>query len=879
MPNAFVVSDGRFKSAADQSQLFALIAQYTNMPAPRPPLVLHFHGGLVPEHKGLEIANALTTRFVEAGGFPLFMVWRTGIWETLHTALPVIVGERIFKRILDAIAKRTPDEASVAVASFDEDAEVEALRDEIDSDLDLLMELELIRTEAFIASSVSDPSLGIVRSSAHTLMSPDVIAEIRTDQTAIAGIGWTRIALGAGRILHRLIRRWHAGRLHGTYPSIVEEICREFYIANLGQQIWGEMKRYTRSAFDPAPNAAGTVLVEQLADLMASGTLQRLVLTGHSAGSIYICELLDQLDVALARRAVDREIRVDVVFLAPAVTHDRFAECLRQRSHRIGAFRMFTMIDELESRDALIDLPGLKALYPRSLLYFISGVLEAYADAPIVGMHRYLAQAGVYSPRTFPNIDEVRRWLNERADRIAFSTGVSNGEPGLETEAVDHGDFDNDPATVRSMQHIITHRPQPTSAVASKAPSDATFGTFIPAGRLGDQPAQSARLAARDFTGRFLVRFPHDQRGTMARQLHNLVGVRSDIANASATAAQFETANTAPIAVGLGVVAMDLSRDQLYRLTDETSAAVVSAHLQVAPERRVYVATGNVIQRSRIDNNQSWALGSIGALHSANSGEGIRAMVLDTGFDPAHPDFSADAARVHVRSFVPGNDTKDRHGHGMHCVGLVAGPSEPTTGVRYGVAPGVDLFVGKVLGDSGGGNEFDVISGMSWALTAQVDVLSLSLVLSRAQVASDGLLEDVLLDLEAAGVFVIAATGNDSRRSIGHIAPVRRPASFPSVLGVGAVNDGGVPADFSNAGPGLDCVAPGQDVLSAWIHAPYTRVESGTSMATPLATGVAALLAQQSGLRGQALRQLLLARCQPLSVQSASDVGAGLVRL
>ena len=137
--------------------------------------------------------------------------------------------------------------------------------------------------------------------------------------------------------------------------------------------------------------------------------------------------------------------------------------------------------------------------------------------------------------------------------------------------------------------------------------------------------------------------------------------------------------------------------------------------------------------------------------------------------------------------------------------------------------------------------------------------------------------EQVARELLDEGVVLVAASGNESAREQGRVAPVGRPANCPSVVSVGAVGpDLGVAA-FSNGGAALDLVAPGVDVLSAWPGG-GTRVLDGTSMATPHVAGVLALLLQaypELAARDVVRRLLAQARQVPGDRQS---VGAGLVQ-
>ena len=100
----------------------------------------------------------------------------------------------------------------------------------------------------------------------------------------------------------------------------------------------------------------------------------------------------------------------------------------------------------------------------------------------------------------------------------------------------------------------------------------------------------------------------------------------------------------------------------------------------------------------------TWGLACTRAELSAYSGGGIKVAVLDTGFDLTHPDFSG--RTIVQQSFVPDDmSVQDAQGHGTHCIGTACGPRAPAGQIRYGVAHGADIYVGKVLNNAGSGQE------------------------------------------------------------------------------------------------------------------------------------------------------------------------------
>lgn len=276
----------------------------------------------------------------------------------------------------------------------------------------------------------------------------------------------------------------------------------------------------------------------------------------------------------------------------------------------------------------------------------------------------------------------------------------------------------------------------------------------------------------------------------------------------------------------------------------------------------------------------TWGLQAIRANLSHLTGRGVKVAVLDTGVDTDHPDL------VHcieeTMSFVLGESVEDTHGHGTHCIGTVAGPKNPQQQPRYGVACDARILAGKVLSSSGTGTDGQILAGMAWAVARGARVISMSL---GAHVRKGELFPQVyeILAKRALerGTVIIAAAGNDSSRPE-EIEPVSRPANCPSILAVGALDKAIAPAFFSNGGINgrggeVDIAAPGWQVRSAKPGGGYTD-KSGTSMATPHAAGVLALLAEAMPQASAAdLIAALKAGAFPLT-QPVRDVGAGLLQ-
>jgi len=214
------------------------------------------------------------------------------------------------------------------------------------------------------------------------------------------------------------------------------------------------------------------------------------------------------------------------------------------------------------------------------------------------------------------------------------------------------------------------------------------------------------------------------------------------------------------------------------------------------------------------------------------TGAGVRVYMFDTGLQTNHPEFGTRALNVATVFF---DDAVDCNGHGTHTAGIVAGQT-------YGVAKGALLRGVKVLGgDCGtaGGALSSVIAAIDWVRTNRLDPAVANMSFGVALVSEA--LNAAVNDLANSGVFVAVSAGNGNANACG-----TSPASAPAAFTVAASSRTDTRASFSNYGGCVDAYAPGVAIKSAYLNG-GTAVLSGTSMAAPHVTGVAALYKQTYG--------------------------------
>ena len=315
----------------------------------------------------------------------------------------------------------------------------------------------------------------------------------------------------------------------------------------------------------------------------------------------------------------------------------------------------------------------------------------------------------------------------------------------------------------------------------------------------------------------------------------------------------------------------------------------------------------NFIGPASVNAPAAW---SIARTDGAPGGRGVIVAVIDSGVAFENYKQFRRAPDLYASRFVPGYDwiDRDRHpddeeSHGTHVTGTIAQKTNNAFGLT-GLAYGVEIMPLRVLDSNGNGDGSNIARAIRWAVRHGARVINMSVEFDTSLKAGD--IPEVISAIHYAhtkGAVMVAASGNEG---VGKIA---YPARDSDVISVGATTADACLADYSNAGRGLDIVAPGGGADAPLSADPYdsahcdpTRPDrriyqetiwgsprhfrlvgfEGTSFATPHVSAAAALLLATKRLGAHptpaAVKARLMATARDLGPPGYdSHYGAGLL--
>jgi subtilisin family serine protease len=305
-----------------------------------------------------------------------------------------------------------------------------------------------------------------------------------------------------------------------------------------------------------------------------------------------------------------------------------------------------------------------------------------------------------------------------------------------------------------------------------------------------------------------------------------------------------------------GAMVLDMPDDEAAEMQGDLTNVWV---LRDEPIELIQPARNINSIKSTISDADLWHLEAIKLVEARQggfnqTGKGVTIAVLDTGVEGNHSELRGKV--VESYDFRQGIDPilpQDTNGHGTHVAGLISGN-------QVGVAPESRLINGMIM-PNGVGDLSNFVTALNWAGSrADLQIVNISAGLRQYR----EILESVMESLMAVGILPICAVGNEGWRTS------RSPGNCRDVISVGAISRDLTVTSFSgsqivNDRQVPDLVAPGKDIYSAALDDRYESM-SGTSMATPIVSGVAALILEKyPNITLLDLREELFQRCKPLA--------------
>jgi serine protease len=248
----------------------------------------------------------------------------------------------------------------------------------------------------------------------------------------------------------------------------------------------------------------------------------------------------------------------------------------------------------------------------------------------------------------------------------------------------------------------------------------------------------------------------------------------------------------------------------------------------------------------------------------------VTIAVVDTGAQYDHPDLAGNFASNPGYDFAdddsdPYPDVLSDEYHGTHVSGIAGGVTDNDTGTS-GISNS-SLINGRALDEGGSGSTADIADAIEWAADQGADVINLSL----GGGGYTSTMKNAVSYATNNGALVVAAAGNNGTSSVSY------PAAYSECLAVSALDPDETLASYSQYGSSVELAAPGTNVLATTTEARGSYEElSGTSMATPVVSGVAGLALAQWDLTNTELRDHLKATAVDVGLSSDKQ-GSGRV--
>ena len=187
--------------------------------------------------------------------------------------------------------------------------------------------------------------------------------------------------------------------------------------------------------------------------------------------------------------------------------------------------------------------------------------------------------------------------------------------------------------------------------------------------------------------------------------------------------------------------------------------------------------------------------------------------VLDTGVNYNHRDIKDNmwkGSTYHGYNYADkNNNPMDLNGHGTHCAGIIGASGNDGIGVS-GVCWKAQIMAVKVLDAAGGGTVADIAAGINYAVANGAHIINMSLGSESDSIT----IRNAVINAKSNGVIIVAAAGNEGTNE--KVYPAAYSSEYDNVISVGAVDQRGDLASFSNFGNWVNIAAPGVNILSLW---------------------------------------------------------------
>jgi subtilisin family serine protease len=308
------------------------------------------------------------------------------------------------------------------------------------------------------------------------------------------------------------------------------------------------------------------------------------------------------------------------------------------------------------------------------------------------------------------------------------------------------------------------------------------------------------------------------------------------------------------------------------KISDAARQGLLRDHrvVRIEPDGIATIVTTETGATWGLDRVDQHALPLNSSYNYTNTGAGVRAYIIDTGILFGHNEFSGRAVRG-FDAVTSGGSAQDCNGHGTHVSGTVGGNT-------YGIAKGVTLVAVRVLDCGGSGSWSGVVAGIDWVIADHQAGAPAVANMSLGGGANSSV-DDAVRRLIADGVATAVAAGNGNFAGRAQDACKYSPSRVAEAMTIGATDKTDTRASWSNYGNCVDWFAPGVGITSAWYTSTTaTNTISGTSMATPHTTGVAALYLESHGSdTPQQVRDALLANSTRGVVRSSKTANNNLL--